>query len=121
MAANKTKMVLATKDTPTKGDAVLGAEGTLTHQPAFQGTVTVVLGGFNAQVPVVSVADKVYAKLPLTPKYVAINPAEYGSPNPSDFADPAKGISGLLLKLQDPKKTGQKRRPRENSDDNALF
>jgi lipoprotein LprG len=102
-------LVLATQDTPTKGDAVLGADGTLTHQPAFEGKVTVVLGGFNADVPVISVGGKVYAKLPLTPKYVAIDPSEYGSPDPADFADPATGISGLLLKLDGAKKAGQTR------------
>lgn len=107
--AKSVHLVLSTADKPTQGDAVLGADGTLTHQPAFQGKVTVVLGGFNADVPVVSVGDVVYAKLPLTPAYVTINPAEYGSPNPADFADPARGISGLLLKLQGAKKGGDKR------------
>lgn len=107
--ARSVHLLLATKDTPTKGDAVLGADGTLTHQPAFEGKVTVVLGGFNAEVPVVSIGGKVYAKLPLTPKYVAIDPAEYSSPDPADFADPSTGISGLLLRLQGAKKAGQKR------------
>jgi lipoprotein LprG len=102
-------LVLATEDKPTKGDAVLGADGTLTHQPAFEGKVTVVLGGFNADVPVVSLGGKVYAKLPLTPKYVTIDPSEYGSPDPADFADPDKGISGLLLKLKGAKESGKKR------------
>lgn len=108
-SAKSVHLVLSTNDTPTKGDAVLGADGTLTHQPAFEGKVTVVLGGFNADVPVVSVDDKVYAKLPLTPKYVTIDPAEYGAPNPADFADPDKGISGLLLQLEGAEKAGQKR------------
>ncbi len=76
------------------GDAVLGADGTLTHQPAFEGKVTVVLGGFNADVPVVAIDDKVYAKLPLTPKYVTIDPAEYSSPNPADFANPDQASPG---------------------------
>jgi lipoprotein LprG len=107
--AKSVHLVLSTDDTPTKGDAVLGADGTLTHQPAFEGKVTVVLGGFNADVPVISVDDKVYAKLPLTPKYVPIDPAEYGAPDPADFADSAKGISGLLLKLEGAKKAGEKR------------
>lgn len=107
--AKSVHLSLSTADKPTKGDAVLGADGTLTHQPAFDGKVTVVLGGFNADVPVVSIGGKVYAKLPLTPKYVPINPAEYGAPDPADFADPAKGISGLLLKLDGAKKDGQKR------------
>jgi len=108
-AAKSVHLKLSTDDTPTKGDAVLGANGTLTHQPAFDGKVTVVLGGFNAEVPVISVGDKVYAKLPLTPKYVPIDPSEYGSPDPADFADPSSGISGLLLELDGAKKDGEKR------------
>jgi lipoprotein LprG len=107
--ARSVHLTLSTDATPTSGDAVLGAEGSLTHQPAFKGQVTVVLGGFNADVPVVAVDGKVYAKLPLTPKYVTIDPAEYGAPNPADFADPDKGISGLLLQLDGAKQTGRKR------------
>ena len=102
-------LTLSTDATPKSGDAVLGAEGSLTHQPAFQGQVTVVLGGFNADVPVVAVDQKVYAKLPLTPRYVPIDPAEYGAPNPAAFADPDRGISGLLLQLDGAKETGRKR------------
>jgi lipoprotein LprG len=107
--ARSVHLVLSTADTPTKGDAVLGADGTLTHQPAFEGKVTVVLGGFNADVPVVAIDGKVFAKLPLTPKYVPIDPGEYGAPNPADFADPDRGISGLLLQLEGAKAAGQKR------------
>jgi lipoprotein LprG len=107
--ARSVHLTLSTDATPKSGDAVLGAQGSLTHQPAFEGQVTVVLGGFNADVPVVAVDGKVYAKLPLTPKYVPIDPAEYGAPNPADFADPDKGISGLLLELDGAKKTDRKR------------
>jgi lipoprotein LprG len=107
--ARSVHLTLSTDATPKSGDAVLGAKGSLTHQPAFEGQVTVVLGGFNADVPVVAVDGKVYAKLPLTPKYVPIDPAEYGAPNPADFADPDKGISGLLLQLDGAKETGRKR------------
>jgi lipoprotein LprG len=81
---------------------VLGADGTLTHQPAFKGMVRVLLGGFNAEVPVISVDGEVHAKLPLTTSYQVIDPAEYGAPDPADFADPDSGISGLLVKLEDP-------------------
>lgn len=107
--AKSVHLKLSTDATPSSGDAVLGAEGTLTHQPAFDGKVTVVLSGFNADVPVISVDDKVFAKLPLTPKYATIDPGEYGAPDPADFADPDKGISGLLLELDGAKKDGQKR------------
>lgn len=107
--AKSVHLTLKTDSKPSSGDAVLGAKGVLTHQPAFEGTVTVVLSGFNAEVPVVAVDDKVFAKLPLTPRYVAIDPTEYGSPDPADFADPEAGISGLLLELEDAKEAGQKR------------
>ena len=100
---------LATRSKPTSGDAVLGADGTLTHQPAFDGKVKVLLSGFNADVPIISVDGLVYAKLPLTPKYSTIDPAEYGAPDPAEFADTSKGISGLLLKMQDVKEAGTER------------
>ncbi len=92
---------LSTGAKPTSGDAVLGATGTLTHQPAFKGSVKVVFSGLTADIPVVSADGTVHAKLPLTPVYAEIDPAEYGAPNPADFADPAKGISGLLLQMDD--------------------
>jgi lipoprotein LprG len=100
---------LSTDSKPSSGDAVLGADGTLTHQPAFKGQVTVVLSGFNADVPIVSVDGKVYAKLPLTPKYSTIDPSEYGAPDPADFADTHKGISGLLLEMKDVAEDGTER------------
>lgn len=108
-AARSVHLVLSTTSTPTHGDAVLGADGILTHQPAFQGSVKVLLGGFTADVPVVSVDGQVHAKLPLTPRYTVINPGEYGAPDPADFADPRKGIPGLLLQLDHPRETGRKR------------
>lgn len=85
---------------PDGGSAVLGAEGTLTHQPAFEGEVSALISGFKADVPLVSVDGAVYAKLPLTPAFAEIDPAEYGAPDPAEFADPDSGISGLLLQLE---------------------
>lgn len=102
-------LTMATASRPTSGDAVLGADGTLTHQPAFEGKVKVLLSGFNADVPIVAVGGKVYAKLPLTPKYATIDPSEYGAPDPAEFADTSKGISGLLLKMTQVKAAGTER------------
>jgi lipoprotein LprG len=107
--AASVQFTMATGSTPSSGNAVLGANGTLTHQPAFKGDVKVLFSGFNTSIPVVAVDGKVYAKLPLTPSYSTIDPTEYGAPDPAEFADPAKGISGLLLKLDGAKQTGQKR------------
>jgi lipoprotein LprG len=102
-------LVMATDSKPSSGDAVLGAKGTLTHQPAFKGEVKVLLSGFNADVPVIAVGGKVWAKLPLTPSYSTIDPSEYGAPDPADFADTTKGISGLLLKMQHVEEAGTER------------
>jgi len=107
--ASSVHLLLATTSKPTSGDAVLGADGTLTHQPAFEGKVKVVLSGFTADVPVVAVGGKVYAKLPLTPSYATINPSEYSAPDPAEFADTSKGISGLLLKIKHVEQDGTER------------
>lgn len=97
--ARSVHLTLATDAQPTTGNAVLGADGTLTQQPAFEGSVKVLLSGFTADVPVTSVDGKVYAKLPLTPRYTEIDPAEYSAPDPADFADPDAGVSALLTRM----------------------
>lgn len=102
-------LTLSTTSVPSSGDAVLGAAGVLTQQPAFEGEVTVLLGGFNADVPIVSVDGTVFAQLPLTTGFSEIDPAEYGAPDPADFADVESGISGMLLRLEDAEQSGQKR------------
>lgn len=108
-AASSVHLAMATKSVPTEGDAVLGANGTLTDQPAFKGDVKVLFSGFNTEIPVIAVDGTVYAKIPLTPGFAAIDPAEYGAPDPSEFVDPETGISGLLLEIEDLEKSGEKR------------
>ncbi len=102
-------LVLSTKATPASGNGVLGATGDLTSEPAFEGEVKVVLSGLTATVPVTSVGGKVYAKLPLQTTFRPIDPAEYGAPDPADFADPENGLSGLLTKLKDLEEAGESR------------
>lgn len=100
---------LSTKSVPTSGDAVLGADGTVVHPSSFEGTVKVIFSGLTATVPITAVDGKVYAKLPLQPKYAVINPAEYGAPDPAMFADPDNGLSSLLVKLEGLEKGDQVR------------
>jgi lipoprotein LprG len=103
-------LALATDSQPPAGaNGVLGATGDLTHDPAFEGDVKVVLSGLTATVPVTSVGGKVYAKLPLSTGYTTINPGEYGAPDPADFADPENGLSSPLTQLDGLKK-GKKSR-----------
>jgi lipoprotein LprG len=107
--ASSVHIDLATDSTPSRGNGVLGASGDVNHDPAFEGNVKVVLNGLTATVPVTSVGGKVYAKLPLSTSYAAINPGEYGAPDPADFADPDNGLSGLLTKLEGLKKGDKSR------------
>jgi lipoprotein LprG len=103
--AKSVHIELATQSTPPAGaNGVLGASGDITHDPAFEGDVKVVLSGLTATVPVTSVGGKVYAKLPLSTKYATIDPDEYGAPDPADFADPTKGLSSLLTQIEGLKK-----------------
>jgi lipoprotein LprG len=72
------------------------AEGVGTHDPAFDGSITVVLSGQSFQVPVVSTGGKVYVQLPLTPGWQDIDPGDYGAPDPAQLMSPDKGFSSLL-------------------------
>jgi lipoprotein LprG len=107
--ASSVHIALSTSSTPSSGNGVLGADGDITHDPAFKGTVKVVISGLTATVPITSVGGKVYAKLPLQTKFSVINPSEYSAPDPADFADPQNGLSGLLTNIQGLKKGAQKR------------
>ena len=98
--ASSVRIALSTESTPTSGNGVLGATGDVTHDPAFDGDVKVVLSGLTATVPVTSIGGKVYAKLPLQTRYAIIDPGEYGAPDPADFADPQDGLSGLLTRIE---------------------
>jgi lipoprotein LprG len=108
--ASSVHIALATTSQPPSGaNGVLGANGDITHDPAFKGEVKVVLSGLTATVPVTSVDGNVYAKLPLSTGYATIRPSEYGAPDPADFADPDKGLSSLLTQLDGLKKGKQSR------------
>ncbi len=106
--ASSVHIALSTDSTPS-GNGVLGADGDVTHDPAFTGDVKVVLSGLTATVPITSLGGKVYAKLPLSTKYAVIKPSEYGAPDPADFADPDTGLSALLTQLDALKKGKQTR------------
>jgi len=108
--ASSWHMVLSTDATPDGGSAVLKADGVGTHDPAaWKGTVDVLLKGIRASVPIVAVDGKVYAKLPFTLGYAAIDPTEYDAPDPAGFMDPSTGLSSLLTKLSGARSTGTAR------------
>lgn len=89
-------ITLATEDLPEGVSAIRRAEGVGTHDPAFDGTLTVVLSGADLDVPVVAVDGKVYAQIPLTPGWSDVDPREYGAPDPAQLMSPDTGLSSLL-------------------------
>jgi lipoprotein LprG len=89
-------LTLTTNDLPSGVEGVKGANGTVTDAPAFDGTLTVVISAGTFQVPVKSVAGKVYAKIPLTPGFAEVNPADYGAPDPGQLINADKGIPAIL-------------------------
>jgi len=102
--ASSVHIALSTDSVPASGDGVLGATGDVTHDPAFEGDVKVLFKGFPADLPVTAVGGKVYAKLPFSAKIAVIDPADYGVPDPADFADTENGLSSLLTELEGLKK-----------------
>jgi len=101
-ATSGVQLQLKGSDLPD-GNALVGAAGTLTRAPAFDGTITVQLLGTSANVPVIAVDGDVYAKLPLTTGWQTIDPSDYGVPDPSSLISPETGISTLLTSTEDPK------------------
>jgi len=98
------------------GDVLVGADGTLTRAPAFDGTITVRVMGATPQVPVVAVGGKVYAKLPLTITWQEIDPAQYGVPDPATLIDPRNGMSHLLTATTGLRSKGSVRGGKDNKD-----
>lgn len=95
---------------PKGTDGVLAASGTLTRQPAFEGTITAVLSGFSADVPVVVVDGDMYADIPLLPGgMVKIDPDDYGVPDPTALINTETGVSTWLTAVEDPEQSGTMR------------
>src|SRR5690349_3038453 len=87
---------LSTDDLPDGTAGVTAAEGVGTHDPAFDGSITVSLAGQTVPVPVVAVDGKVYAQIPFTPGWSDVDPEEYGAPDPALLMATDGGFSGLL-------------------------
>ena len=107
---------LSTDNLPSNVTGVQKAEGVGTHDPAFDGSITVVLSGQSFEVPVVSTGGKVYVQLPLTPGWQDIDPGDYGAPDPAQLMSPDKGFSSLLTATTDVKKGDSVRGGSNNSE-----
>jgi lipoprotein LprG len=87
---------LLTEALPQGVSGLVSAQGVATHDPAFEGTIKVSAGGITADAEVVAVDGVVHAKLPFTTKFVEIDPADYGAPDPADLMSTQDGLSSLL-------------------------
>ncbi len=96
-------------DVPKSSSGVLSGEGDVNNKPAFKGTLNVQAGSLSASVPIIAVGGKTYAKLPFASKMTAINPNQYGAPDPNLLFSKDKGLSTLLPQTQSPKEGGQLR------------
>lgn len=95
------RIELATDDLPDGVTALRSAEGVGVHPAAFDGTITVVLGGTDFNVPVIAVDGTVYAQIPLTSGWSDVDPAEYGAPDPAQLMSTEEGISSLLTDAEE--------------------
>ena len=109
-------LTLTTDDLPSDVTGVEKASGIGTHDPAFDGSITVVLSGQAFEVPVVSVDDKVYVQLPLTPGWQDIDPGDYGAPDPARLMSDDAGFSSLLPATTDVQKGDSVRGGSDNSE-----
>jgi lipoprotein LprG len=89
-------LTLHTDNLPDGVTGVEDAQGVGTHDPAFDGKITVVLNGQAFEVPVIAVDRKVYVQLPLTSGWQDIDPVDYGAPDPAQLMSPDHGFSSLL-------------------------
>ncbi|KGN34399.1 hypothetical protein N802_12455 [Knoellia sinensis KCTC 19936] len=98
-------LTLSSKDVPKTENGVTGAIGTgeiSATEPKFKGNVTATINGVTGAAEVITIGDTAYMKF-FTPGYNETDLGSLGAPNPSDFFDPAKGISQLLVDTTDPK------------------
>lgn len=90
------QFTLEADELPAGVSAISAAEGVGTHAPAFDGVLTVMLGGQVFDVPVIAVDGVVTAQIPLVPGWSPVDPAEYGAPDPAQLMSTDAGFSSLL-------------------------
>jgi lipoprotein LprG len=91
---------LSTPRLPSGVSGLLSAQGVGTHAPAFDGTIKVAAGGITADATVVAVHGRVLAKLPFSTRFVTIDPADYGAPDPAELMSSKGGLSSLLTSAE---------------------
>lgn len=94
---------LTASDVPDGGATLRGGEGNAVRPDRFKGDLKVSFAGTSATVKVVSIGGKFYAKLPITPGYTEVDPAQFGVGDPGRYMQPDGGVSTLLVKATNAK------------------
>lgn len=99
--ASSVRMAMTSRDIPGDAQGVLGAKGVGAHPPAFKGTVTARVKGIQADIDIIAVDGKIYAKLPLVPGMREVSADQLDAPDPAMLFNPDKGITPLLTMTTD--------------------
>jgi lipoprotein LprG len=110
------QLELSTKNLPDGVSGITAAKGVATHAPAFDGTISIVFGGADVEVPVIAVDGKVYAQIPLTVGWSDVDPSEYGAPDPAGLMSPDSGFASLLPATVGPTAGGSVRGGKDNNE-----
>lgn len=101
-ASSAVHFVLTSKNVALTGTNLVGGQGDLARPSSLQGSFSVAISGFTANVKVVSVGDVFEAELPFSSHYTKTNPANFGLTNPAELLDRDKGLTKLLTLAQNP-------------------
>ncbi len=108
-ASSSVHFVLTSSNVGSGGTNITGGAGDLVRPDELQGSFSVTISGFTADVKVVSKGAVFEALLPFAKHYVKTNPASFGLTNPAQLMDPATGLTSLLAHAQNPRATSPER------------
>jgi lipoprotein LprG len=101
-AASGAHFVLTSSGVSTSGTNITGGEGDLIRPQSLQGSFSVTVDGFVANVKVASVGSDFEALTPFSAHFVKTDPSKFGLTNPADLLDPTNGLTSLLVHAQNP-------------------
>jgi LppX_LprAFG lipoprotein len=108
-AATSVHFKLTSSNVSSGGTNLTGGQGDLVRPDGMQGTFTVTVSGFSADVKVVTKGGVFMAQLPFTSGYKVTNPSSFGLENPAKLMDPNTGLTNLLTEAQNPMFASQER------------
>jgi hypothetical protein len=112
-AARTVRFDLSSEDLPKTGVVLVSGGGVAKRPLAFRGRFRVATGGVAVTVSVVSVDGTLYARLPLTDRFVATRPERLGIPDPASLLHPERGLSSFLTQATHVRSVGKSRSGRE--------